>query len=157
MRENAGHSHSRHLLHVVPPDHLPLVRQQRIEPRVVRPITDSIVVEVRHGLVQVVQYLRFPVDVGIEDILRQLESHRHRVAVVVVRDVVSPIKERRRRLSGMGHVPAEQVDLAIATIYLHDGSDERDQVVANVLDVGALVDGQPIGQLHQRGWCARFR
>ena len=63
-REDAGHAHARHLVHVVPADHLPLVGQDRIEPRVVRPVADRVVVEERPRLVQVVQHLRLPVRRG---------------------------------------------------------------------------------------------
>ena len=68
-REHAGHAHARHLVDVVPADHLPLVGEDRIEPGVVRTVADRVVVEIRHRLVQVVQHLRLPVDVGVQHVL----------------------------------------------------------------------------------------
>ena len=49
----------------------------------------------------------------------------------------------------MSHVPAEKIDLAISSIHFHDWSDERDEMITNVLDVWALIDGQPVRELHQ--------
>ena len=157
VREHAGHAEPRHLLHVVPADQLPLVGQQRVDPRVVRAVADRVVVEVRHRLMQVVQHLRLPVDVGVEDILRQLERHPHRVAVVVVRDVLAPVEEWRRGLARPLHAPVEEIHDAVASVDLDDGGDERDEVVADVPDVLALVDGEAVGELHQRRRRACFR
>gem|GEM_PF-6641918 len=57
----------------------------------------------------------------------------------------------------MRHVPAEDVDLAIATVHFHDRSDEGDQVVADVPDVWALINREAVRQLHERCRRARFR
>ena len=156
VREHAGHPVARHLLHVVPADHLPLVREQRVEPGVVRAVADGVVVHEGHRLVQVVQDLRLPVHEGLEDVLRELERHPHRVAIVVVRHVVAPVREARRDFVGMLDVPVVEIDRAIAAVHFDDRRDQRDDVVADVLDVRALVDGEAIGQLHERGGCTRL-
>src|SRR5262249_10859249 len=44
MSKDTRHSESCHLRNVMPPDHLPFVRQDRIEPCVVGLITDRVVV-----------------------------------------------------------------------------------------------------------------
>jgi hypothetical protein len=50
----------------------------------------------------------------------------------------------------MREVPAVDVDHAVATVHLDDRRDERDHVLADIADVGALVDGETVGELHQR-------
>ena len=151
--KHARQTQSCQFLHIVPADNLPFIGEQRVDPRVVGSVTDRVVVEERTRFVQVVQYLRFVLDVRVEHVLRELERHAHRVAIVVVRDVVSPIDEARRRLSRMRHLPVEDVHHTVATIHLNNRRNERDYVFANVLDVGALVDGQSVRQLHERRRC----
>ena len=157
VREDAGHPEPRHLLHVVPADHLPLVGEKRIEPGVVGPIADRIVVEIRNRLVQIVQHLRLPVEIHVENVFGQLERERHRVAVVVVRDVVPPVKKWRSGLTRMRHSPAEEVDLPVAPIHLDDGCDERDEMIPDVPDVRAFIHSQAVRQLHQRRRRSRLR
>ncbi len=156
VSEHARHAEARHLLHVVPADELPLVRHQRIEPRVVRAVADGVVVHVRDRLVQIVQHLRLRVDVLVEDVLRELERHAHRVTVVVVTDVVSPVDRVRRHLSRVGLLPVVDVHHAVASVDLDDRRDERHDVVADVPYIGRIVHGQTICELHQRRRRAGF-
>ena len=46
MCKHTGHAKLRHLRHVVPANHLPLVSQNRIDPRVVWTISDRVVVKI---------------------------------------------------------------------------------------------------------------
>ena len=62
---------------------------------------------------------------------------------------MAPVKKARADLAGMGFVPLVDVDHAVAAIDFDDGSDEHDHVGADVFDVGSIVDGQAIGELHQ--------
>ena len=157
VSKDSRHAKARHLLHVVPADHLPLVGEERIEPRVIRAVANGVVVEVRNRFMQVVEHLRLPTEIGVEDVLRQLERERHRIAIVVVADVVSPVEQRGIGVSRVRHVPPKHVYLAITAVDFHDGSDERDEVVADVSDVRALIDGEAVRQLHQRRRRPRFR
>ena len=50
----------------------------------------------------------------------------------------------------MREVPVVDVDLAVAAVDLDDRRDQRDHVVADVPDVRAVVDGEPVCELHQR-------
>src|SRR5678809_1783870 len=100
---------------------------------------------------QVMKHLRMPADIGIQNISRELEREAHCVAVVVVRDVLAPVEKIGVCVAGMRHVPAEEVDHAVAAIYFDNRRDESNQVVANVSDVRALVHGETIRKLHQSG------
>ena len=102
------------------------------------------------------QHLRLEADVGVEDILRQLERHPHRITIVVVRNVVAPVDDIRHRLPGMRDAPAFHVHDAITSVHLDNGRDQRDQMIANIPDVRALVDREAIGQLHQSRGGASF-
>ncbi len=156
VREGTGHPELRQLAHVVVPEHLPLVCEDGIDPRVVRPVADGVVVEVGHRLVQVVQHLCLLPDEGVEHVARQGQRQPHAVAVVVVDDVLAPVDDLRPVVLGMREVPVVDVDLAIAAVDLGDRRDQRDDAPADRLDVGALVDRETIRELHQRGGRARF-
>ena len=73
MSENSGHAELSHLGNVLPSDHVPFVGQDWIDPGVVRAITDGIVVKIRNRLVQIMQHLRFPVQIDVHDVARQPE------------------------------------------------------------------------------------
>ena len=51
----------------------------------------------------------------------------------------------------MRKVPFVKIDHAVASVDFDDRSDQRNGAVANFLDVRALIDGEAIGQLHERG------
>ena len=87
---------------------------------------------------------------------RELERHAHRVAVVVVRDVVAPVDHVRRHVVRVLLLPLVDVDDAIAAVDLDDRRDQRDDVIANVLDVGRVVDRETIRELHERRRRAGF-
>ena len=140
----------------MPTDHLPLVGEDRIEPRVVGTVADGVVVEIRHRLVQVVQHLRLPFGIRVQHVARQVQRQRHGIAVVVVGHVLAPVDERRPVLVGVGEVPAVDIDLAVAPVDLDDRRDERNHPVPDFLDIRAFVDGQPIDQLHECGRRPRF-
>ena len=101
--------------------------------------------------------MRSPIYERVENILRELEGHPHRVTVVVVANVVPPVHEIRIRLPRMLHVPVEHVDHAVASVDFDDRRDERDEMIADVPYIRTLIDGQPIGELHERRRRARFR
>ena len=148
--EDAGHSHLRHLGDVRPAEELPLVGQQRVDPGVVGAGAHRIVIEEGDRFVQVVEDLRVPAEVGVEDVAGERERHPHGVAIVVVRDVATPVGEARPGRIGVGEVPAIDVHHAVAAVDLDHRRDQRDQVVADLADVRALVDRQPVGELHER-------
>ncbi len=156
MRKNAGHAEARHIGDVAPAKDLPFVGQDRIDPGVERPVARSVVVEIRNRFVQIVQHLRLPADESVQDVLRQLQAYGHGVAVVVMRHVLAPIHQRRVIVVGMSQVPVIEVHHTVAAVNFDDGSDQRDNAVANGLNILALVDSQPIRQLHQRRGRARF-
>ncbi len=155
--EDAGHAELRHLGDVRPAEELPLVGQQRIDPGVVRAVADRVVVEERHRLVKVVQDLGVPGEMGVEDVAGQRKGHSHGIAVVVVRDVVAPVGEARPAGGRVGEMPAVDVHHAVAAIDLDHRRDQGDQVVADLPHVGALVDRQAVGELHERGRRAGLR
>lgn len=103
------------------------------------------------------EHLRLPPHIRVEDVLCQLERRRHRVAIVVVRHVVAPVDEIGPRLLGVRQVPAEDVHLPVAPVHLDDRCDERDEVVADVADVRALVHREAVGELHECSRRARLR
>ena len=148
--ERPGHPELGHLRHVVPAEQLPLVGQDGVDPRVVRAVTDGVVVQVRHRLVQVVQHLHLLADHEVDHVAREGQRGGHRVAVVVVHDVLAPVDGRRPDVLRVREVPVVDIDLPIAAVGFEHGRDHRDDVRADGLDIGALVDGQAIGQLHER-------
>ena len=105
---------------------------------------------------QIVEHLRLPSDEGVQHIAGKLQSEPHGVAIVVVRHVVSPINEVGPLLAGVGEVPAVDVDHAVAAVHLHHRGNQRDDVIADGLDVGAVVHRQPVGQFHERRGRAGF-
>src|SRR5882724_13433519 len=57
----------------------------------------------------------------------------------------------------MGQVPVVNVYHSIATVNFHHRRDQGDNIVADVPDVGTVVNGQPVSQFHQGGWRTGFR
>ena len=155
-RVDAGHPETAHFLDVVPADHLPFVHEQRIDPGVVGAGEDGVVVEIGRRLVQVVEDRGVPVDHGVQHVLGQLERHAHGVAVVVVGHVLAPVDQRRRGFTRVLLRPVVDVDHAVAAVHFDDRREQGDDVVADVPDVRAFVDRQPVGQLHQRRRRARL-
>ena len=98
---------------------------------------------------QVVQHNGFRVEVGVEHIARQRERHAHRITVVVVRDVLAPVREVGWHITRVGHLPVVQVHHLVAAVHFDDRRNDRDHVVADILDVGALIHGEAVGELHQ--------
>ena len=92
VRPDAGHAALRHLLDLVIGERLPLVDDDRIEPRVVRTGAGR-GVEERHRLVQVVKHRRMIVEKRRHLVARQRQRHAQAVAVVVVRDVLAPVDQ----------------------------------------------------------------
>ena len=154
--EHAGHAELGQLTHVVPAKQLPFVDQDRIDPGVVGPVADGVVVQERHRFVQVVQYLRVPAQIGVEHVARQVQAQAHRVAVVVVGDVVTPVHQRRRNLARIGAVPVVQIHHAIAAVGFDHRRDQGNDLRADFLDVRRIVDGEAVRQFHQRGRRAGF-
>ena len=74
-----------------------------------------------------------------------------------MRDVVAPVEKVRVGFVGMRSMPAVDIDHAIAAIDFDDGRDESDDVRADVLDVGRVIDGETVGELHQRRGRAGLR
>src|ERR1019366_301307 len=155
--EDAGHAEFGDFGNIVPAHHLPFVGQDGVDPGVVGAIAHGAVVEIGHGFVQVVKHLRLESDEGIEDVAGELQGEAHGVAVVIVGDGVSPIDQGRELFAGVLAVPAIDVPGAVAAVHFDHGSNQRDHVIADGLDIGALVHGQALGELHEGGGCAGFR
>ncbi len=149
--EDARHPELGHLGDVHPAEELPLVGEQGVDPGVVGAVAHGVVIEERHRLVEVVQHLGVPAEIGVEHLPGEGEGQPHGVAVVVVRHVVPPVDQAGRHGLGMGEVPAIDVHHAVAAVDLDDRGDQGDHVVADRADVRALVDRQPVGELHEGG------
>ena len=95
------------------------------------------------------EHLGLPAKVSIEHVTRQFQRQTHRVAIVVVRDVVAPVHELRPVLTGMRQVPVVNIDHAIAAVDFDHWRDQRNHAVADRSDVRTLVNGEPVGKFHQ--------
>ena len=146
---DARDSVRRHVLHFLVGEAVPLVDDDRVEPRVVGAAPGR-GVEVGRRLVVVVEDGRAVLDVGAGDCARQGERLADVVAVVVVRDVLAPV-ERSRRQVGVGvlALPHVQIDHLRPPVRLDHRRDHVDQVVADVADEIALAHREPVGQLHE--------
>ena len=69
---------------------------------------------------------------------------------------MSPVDRAGRRLARVRFLPLVEVHHAVAAVDFDNRRDERDDVIADVPDVRAVVDGEPIGELHERRRRARF-
>ncbi len=92
----------------------------------------------------------------VEHVLGKVQCHGHRIAVVVVGNIVAPVQQARIGLTRVREVPPVQVNHPVAAVDLNHRCDENNHVLADVLDVRRVVDGQPVGELHQRGRGAGF-
>ena len=111
VQPDAGQAAARELVHLVEAHAMPLVDHHRIERGVERAGAGGDVEE-RHRLVQVVHDLRVEVVVRLHGVLAEREGHADLVAVVVVRDVLAPVDERRRGQLGIRLAVAPEVDHA---------------------------------------------
>ena len=68
-----------------------------------------------------------------------------------------PFKEPDRIMALSSRDKSHGRDMSVSYLDFNDWRDERDDVRADEFDVGRVVDGQPIGELHQRsgGACLR--
>ena len=108
-------------------------------------------VEERHRFVQVVHHRRMRLQVP-----RQVRTHRHLrvvdVAVVVVKDVLAPVRRSRDPVLLLGdvhHVLAVPVDVAIATVGVAGGREADDDAIADLADERCLARHQAVRQFHQ--------
>ena len=97
---------------------------------------------------QVVQDDGFPIDIGVQDVARQLERQTHRVAIVVMRDIMAPVHKRWPVFVRVRQVPVVNIDHAIAAVGFDDWSDQRDHALTNGFDVRTVINCQSIGQFH---------
>ena len=89
-----------------------------------------------------------PFEHCLGDVLRELQILAHAVAIVIVRDVLAPVHQRRALLAGLLAVVV-RVDLLLAAVDFDHRSDEGDHVVADRLDERRLFDDQPVGEFDQ--------
>ena len=159
-RPDAGHAERRQRLHLVERGLEPLVDRDRIEVDVVRPRAVP-GVQQRDRLVQVVHDLRVVLVEHPVHGLRDLQRLLVRVAVVVVEDVVAPVRRRHLRqvlvVRLALEVAVEPVDHLVAAVGLGDRVDEHDHVLADLLDHGLVRDRQPVGELHDHLGAAGLR
>ena len=105
---------------------------------------------------QIVQHLRVPADIGFKHVAGEVQGQPHRVAVVVVSDVMAPIHQRRILLTGMRAMPVVEIDHAVAAIDFDDRRDQCNHARTDVLDVRRIVHREPVSKFHQCGRCAGF-
>src|SRR5208282_526066 len=120
--EYAGHAEAVEVGNIAGADHLPLIHENRIDPRVVRAVADGVVVKIGNGFVQVVKDLGVPADIGVQNVFGELQGDGHGVAIVVVNHILAPIDERRIKILGMGEMPFVEIDHAVAAVDFNDGS-----------------------------------
>jgi hypothetical protein len=146
-----------HLDDVVLRELPPLTHHDRIE-RVVVGAGAGRRVEIGLRFVQIVHHRRVPLQLRARHRLGQLEKLPHAVAVVVVLDVLAPVHQRQAGIAaGAGLVEVVGVDVFLASVDFNHRRDQRDDVVADVLDERRLLDDQAIGQLDQHFRAAGFR
>ena len=115
-------------------------------------------VEIGLRLVQIVDDRRVPLERLLRHRLRQLEELAHAVAVVVVLHVLAPVHQRQPRVALRALlVEVVGVDLLLAAVDFDDRRDQRDDVVADVLDERRLLDDEAVGQLDQHLGAAGLR
>ena len=107
---------------------------------------------------QIVHDRRVPLERLLRHRLRQLEELPHAVAVVVVLHVLAPVHQRQPRVARRALlVEVVGVDLLLAAVDFDHRRDQRDDVVADVLDERRLFDDQAVGQLDQHLGAAGLR
>ncbi len=126
--------------------------EDRVEIRVLRRLAAERV-EQRLRFVQVVPDRRQPVEVPVQVGAQRIDAVID-VAVVVVEHVLAPVGRAAVVFTAVvelvdlvGVVP---IDVAIAAVDVGRAGDAHDHVVANLLDVGLVAHGQPVGQLDHR-------
>ena len=108
---------------------------------------------------QVVRDGGTPLEEVLQERARQFEGQRHPVAIVVVRNVLAPVRqtevggERQIQLA----VLLIEIDVVIATIDFPDGDDHGDHVLADLLYLIAFIDGESVEHLDHRFGAAGFR
>jgi hypothetical protein len=154
---HARHAALGHLHHVVLGERPPLAHHDRIDVVVVRSGTGRRI-EIRLRLVQIVDDGRMPFERLLRHGLRQLEELSHAVAVVVVLDVFAPIHQRQPRVALRALlVEVVGVDFRLAAVDFDYRRDERDHVLADVLNERRLFDRQAVGELDQHLGAAGLR
>ena len=84
-----------------------------------------------------------------------MEVLAHAIAIVVMRDVLAPVHQRRPRL--LGHLAVVVgIDFLVAAVGLDDGCDEHDGIVANLLNEWGIFDDQAVREFHQHLRAAGF-
>ena len=157
VRPHAGQAALRELVDLLIGERVPLVDHDRVELVVVRAGAGARVQE-RHRLVQVVHDRRVPVQKAVHHVLRELLRQHHPVAVVVVRGVLAPVDERhaarpeleRPRLACTASTSGRARPLRVAGVMSVMTS------LRIALHVLALLDRQPVEQLHQHLGAARL-
>jgi hypothetical protein len=66
-----------------------------------------------------------------------------------VGDVLAPVEEAGRVLSGVGLAVVVEVNHAVAAVDFEDGRNHHDEVASNLLYEGRLLDGEAVGQFHE--------
>ena len=158
VRPDAGHPVLGHLGHLEVREPRQLAVQDRIQRRVLRRLAAE-GVQKRDRLVQLVHDRRVPPQVPA-----QQPPHRDLrvvdVAVVVVEDILPPVRRSWCALALVGHVDAVAVvpvDVAVAPVGFGRGRDRHDDVAANLLDEWRFLDRKPVGKLHEHLGRPRFR
>ena len=107
---------------------------------------------------QIVRDRRAPVEERLEERAGELERQRHAIAIVVMRDVLAPV--RQADASVCREIEATilliEIHIVIAAIHFPDRDDHRDDILADLADVLAFVNGETIQHFDHRFRAARL-
>ena len=149
IRPHSRHAALGHLQHVVLGEHPPLVDRDGVELLVVRARAGRCV---QQGLrfVEVVQNGGVPLEAELLDVAREGKELPHAVAIVVVLHVLAPVHQGKLAFTHAALFVVEiVVDHLLAPVCFDNRRDDRDDVVADLLDEGRLLDHEAVRELHQ--------
>ena len=151
VREHARQSAARELRDLAVGQREPLVDLDCVVLGVVRTRAGAGVQE-RHRLVQVVRDRRPPVEEGLEEGARQFERQRHAVTVVVVSDILAPVRHADVGVRRQVQPPVllVEVHVVVTPVHFPHRDDHRDHVLADAANVLAVVNGEAIQQFDHR-------
>src|SRR6185437_16293929 len=102
-----------------------------------------------NGFVEVVKDLRMEHEESLHLNFGEREGHGDSVAIVVVSDVMSPIEKARSGATGIGFFPIVEINFAVATVDFENGSDEHDDVFADLFNLRRIFNGETVGEFHE--------
>ncbi len=82
-------------------------------------------------------------------ISRQCQRHPQPIAIVVMRDIMAPVHQRRHALTRIRHPIVVGINHTVAAINFERGSDQDDYVFTDGLDKRSFFNRQAISKFHQ--------